>query len=238
VCGRYTLTTPDPGMLRSRFALGEAVQVERRYNVAPGDEVLAVVAGDHGAVGARLRWGLVPQWAGDGDAGLKMINARAETVRSKPAFRSAFARRRCLIVADGFYEWRRSGDQGPRAPKQAYWITRADGAPFAFAGLWASARTPQGETLRSCAIVTTAANRTLEPIHDRMPVMLGAEAESAWIASTSGAGKLDALLRPLPDDQTAMRPVGTAVNDARYDGPECLEAPRPVTAPQAAPRLF
>lgn len=238
MCGRYTLATPDPATLRSRFGLAGEVHIERRYNIAPGDEVLAVVAGSHGVVGTHLRWGLVPHWAGDGDAGLSMINARAETVRSKPAFRSAFARRRCLIVADGFYEWRRLEEDAPRAPKQAHWITRSDGAPFAFAGLWASARTAEGETLRSCAIVTTAANRTLEPIHDRMPVILDVEAEPAWIASTTSAGELAALLRPLAEEETAVRPVGNAVNDARYDGAACLEPPRPAVAAAPAPRLF
>lgn len=237
MCGRYTLAAPDPGTLRSRFTLGESVRVERRYNVAPGDEVLAAIAEDEGLVGVRLRWGLVPHWAGDGKSGSSMINARAETVRSKPAFRAAFARRRCLIIADGFYEWQRQ-ERALRAPKQAYWITRADGAPFAFAGLWASARTSEGETLRTCAIVTTSANRAVEPIHDRMPVILSADDEAAWLAPTSNAEHLVGLLAPLPDDHTAVRPVGSAVNDARYDGPECLEPARPADAPVRAPRLF
>ncbi len=239
MCGRYTLSAPDPGMLRSRFGLGESVAVQRRYNVAPGDDVLAVVAGDHRGTATHLRWGLVPHWAANRpNAGLSMINARAETVRSKPAFRSSFERRRCLIIADGFYEWRRLEKPGPRAPRQAYWITRADHAPFAFAGLWASARTTQGETLRTCAIVTTAANRTLEPIHDRMPVILDVEAEGAWLAAASGTDELRRLLRALPDDQIAAQPVGSAVNDARYDGPECLEPPSPAAVPPSPPRLF
>lgn len=239
MCGRYTLSAPDTGMLCSRFGLAGAMPVERRYNIAPGDEVLSVVAGDHGAAATRLRWGLVPHWAADRrNVGLSMINARAETVCNKPAFRSAFERRRCLIIADGFYEWRRLEEHGARAPKQAYWITRADHAPFAFAGLWATARTPQGETLRTCAIVTTAANPKLEAIHDRMPVILDAEAEAAWLDAASGTDELRALLRALPDDAIALRPVGSAVNDARYDGPECLEPWRPAAIAAPQPRLF
>ena len=237
MCGRYTLATPDPRTLRARFALGEAVRVERRYNVAPGDDVLAVLMGQRGPEGARLRWGLVPPWAGDG-ARQGMINARAETVRAKPAFRSAFERRRCLIVADGFYEWCRPDGHGPRAARQAYWITRADGAPFAFAGLWASARTPTGATWRTCAIVTTAASRRLAPIHDRMPVILDPEAEHAWLRSDRPADALMTLLRPLPDERMALRPVGSAVNDARYDDPACLNPPRDAPPAAAAPRLF
>lgn len=238
MCGRYTLAVSPPGAVRARFGLDESVQVQRRYNVAPGDDVLAIVAADHGAAATHLRWGLVPHWAADGSSGLSMINARAESVRSKPAFRSAFERRRCLIVADGFYEWRRRDDGEPRARKQAYWITCADHEPFAFAGLWATARTSQGERLRTCAIVTTAANQTLDPIHDRMPVILDVESEAAWLDAASGTDELGALLRPLPDDDIAVRPVGSAVNDARYDGPECLEAPRPEAVPTPAPRLF
>jgi putative SOS response-associated peptidase YedK len=136
VCGRYSLAIPDPGSLRARFPIGEAIEVRTRYNVAPGDEVLAVTTDREGHPrGDMLRWGLVPSWAKSPDTGLKMINARLETVTEKPAFRRAFERFRCLIVADGFYEWRRAA--GPTgSPKQPFHITRVDGQVFAFAGLW------------------------------------------------------------------------------------------------------
>jgi putative SOS response-associated peptidase YedK len=133
MCGRYSLATPNPADVRARFPIGETVEVRRRYNIAPGDEVLAVTTDREGRPrGEMLRWGLVPSWAASPDTGLKMINARVETVAERPAFRRAFERFRCLIIGDGFYEWRRV----PTGPKQAFHITRGDGALFAFAGLW------------------------------------------------------------------------------------------------------
>ena len=224
MCGRYTLATPDLGQLRARWPLAESLQIERRYNVAPGDDVLAVVqrADDAAPEGTLLRWGLVPFWAKDPKAvAAKTINARAETVAERPAYRDAFERRRCLIVADGFFEW--SGGV-------PHWITREDGAPFAFAGLWASWR-PQGasrevEPLRSCAIVTTAAAGPVRALHDRMPVILPAgDAEAVWIDPATPAGALHALLAPAGPPALAFRPVSRNVNDARHDAPDCLDPP-------------
>ena len=133
MCGRYSQTGPDPSVLRDRFPIGERVEVRRRFNVAPGDQVLAVTTDREGAPrGEVLRWGLVPHWADDpAKLGLKLINARSETMAEKPAFRDAFARRRCLVVADGFYEW----EKRPDGTTQPWWVTRPDGEPFAFAGL-------------------------------------------------------------------------------------------------------
>jgi putative SOS response-associated peptidase YedK len=236
MCGRYSLAGADTGSLRDRFGLGERVVVRRRFNVAPGDDVLTVTAGRDGAHrGDVLRWGLVPHWAPDPAAGARMINARAETVAEKPAFRDAFARRRCLVLADGFFEWERPA-LSPGVPKQAWWVTRADGAPFAFAGVWATWR-PGGtdsDPLRTCAIVTTRANRAVAGIHDRMPVILPAGAEAAWLDAGTPPGALRALLAPLPEAETALRRVGSAVNDARHDEPDCLDPPPP--SPQ--PALF
>jgi putative SOS response-associated peptidase YedK len=223
MCGRYTLAGPDPSQLRARFPIGERLEVRRRYNVAPGDDVLAVVQRDPGGEpeGALLRWGLVPFWAPDAAAlGVKTINARAETVAERPAYRDAFERRRCLILADGFYEW--SGGV-------PHWITREDGAPFAFAGLWASWR-PKGasrdvEPLRSCAIVTTAAAGPVRDLHDRMPVILAPAQESLWIDPSSPADELHAVCAPQAAPALAFRPVSRAVNDARHDGPDCLDPP-------------
>ena len=141
MCGRYTLAGPDPSSLRDRFGIGESVQIRRRYNVAPGDDVLAVTTDREGAPrGQVLRWGLVPHWAKDPKAlGLKLINARSETMAEKPSFRDAVERRRCLVIADGFYEWEKRSSR-VRGAKQPWWITRADHEPFAFAGLWATWR--------------------------------------------------------------------------------------------------
>ena len=219
MCGRYTLAAPNPAEVRARFPIGESVEVRRRYNVAPGDEVLAVTTDKAGQPrGELLRWGLVPSWAKRPDTGLKMINARVETVTERPAFRRAFERYRCLIIADGFYECRRM----PSGPKQAFHIARAGGGVFAFAGLWSIWHGEDGERLRTCTILTTAANPAVAPLHDRMPVILAPDAESAWLAPTDSPESLRRLLGGLEPADTALRPVGSAVNDARYDGPECL----------------
>ncbi len=216
MCGRYTLATPNPAQLRSRFALGESLELRRRFNVAPGDHVAAVVQRDGEPHGALLRWGLVPHWAKDpGDLGVTTINARAETVAERPAYREAFATRRCLIVADGFYEW---------SAGVPHWITRSDGAPFAFAGLWASWRpAPDVEPLRSCAIVTTAATERLRALHDRMPVILASSDEARWLHPDTPPERLHPLLRGF--EATVHRPVSRVVNDARHDAPDCLDPP-------------
>jgi putative SOS response-associated peptidase YedK len=221
MCGRFTLASTPPTALRQRFPLDESVEIRRRWNAAPGDELVAVVMREGAATGALLRWGLVPPWADDPSVGFKMINARAETVAEKPAYREPFQRGRCLIVADGFYEWQREGKRQP------FHITRGDGEPFAFAGLRTAWRDPHGELLRSCTIVTTQANAAIEQIHPRMPVILDPADEEAWLDPGTPAEHLHQLLRPLPEAQTHARPVSKAVNDARYDGPECLADPVP-----------
>jgi putative SOS response-associated peptidase YedK len=224
VCGRYTLAGPDPASLRERFPIGESVAFRRRYNVAPGDDVLAVTPDREGAPrGELLRWGLVPYWAKDPKTlGLKLINARSETMLTNGAFRDA---RRCLVVADGFYEW----EARPGETKQPWWVTRPDGEAFAFAGLWSTWRPADGvEPLRSVAIVTTAASDQLAHIHDRMPVMLPREAETAWLDHDTQPQALLDLCVALRETRTVA--VGSAVNDARHDEPNCLErAPPPLT---------
>jgi putative SOS response-associated peptidase YedK len=220
MCGRYTLATPDPSQLRARFPIGERLELRRRFNVAPGDDVLAVVRRPQSEPeGALLRWGLVPYWAADPtQLGVKTINARAETVAERPAYRDAFARRRCLILADGFYEW---------SAGTPYWITREDGEPFAFAGLWATWRPRDAgdvEPLRSCAIVTTAAAGPVRELHDRMPVILERDEEQRWLDPDAPADELAQLLLP-SGPALATRPVSRAVNDARHDAPDCLDPP-------------
>jgi putative SOS response-associated peptidase YedK len=224
MCGRYTLSAPDPAAVRSRFALEESIDVRQRFNVAPGDDVLAVTTDREGRPrGETLRWGLVPAWAKSPDTGLKMINARLETVAERPAFRRAFERYRCLLVADGFYEWR----PVPGGPKRPFHITRRDGALFAFAGLWSIWHGADGGTLRTCTILTRAANPAIASLHDRMPVILDRRFEGDWLDTGTPAERLDEILRGLPAAETALTEVGTAVNDARYDGPECLAPPAP-----------
>jgi putative SOS response-associated peptidase YedK len=219
VCGRYTLAAPNPAEVRGRFPIGESIEVRQRFNVAPGDEVLAVTTDrDGNPRGELLRWGLVPSWAKQPDTGLKMINARVETVAERPAFKRAFERYRCLIIADGFYEWRRQ----PSGPKQAFHIARSDARPFAFAGLWSIWYGEDDHKLRTCTILTTAASTAIAPLHDRMPVILDRGAESAWLKPGQPAARLHELLGGLAPDNTVLRAVGPAVNDARYDGPECL----------------
>ena len=223
MCGRYTLSNPDPAKLRARFEISESIDVddEPRYNIAPTDPVLAVRRRDDGGRDlGRLRWGLVPgQWAMR--SGPPLINARTETLASQPAFAESFRERRCLIPADGFYEWL-SDERG----KRPVWVSRPDGELFAFAGVWAELRQRGSDgVLHSCAIVTCAPNDLLRPVHDRMPVILDPGAEAAWIASDDDPEELLGLLVPAPDESLVLREVSDAVNDVRQDG-EHLIAPR------------
>lgn len=231
MCGRYTLATPDPAEIRARFGIGAAIEIRPRFNVAPGDEVLAVTTDREGQRrGELLRWGLVPSWSKSPASGLKMINARVETVAKRPAFRGSLERFRCLIVADGFYEWQRM----PDGRKQAFHISLGSGELFAFAGLWSIWRAPDGSKLRSCTILTTAANAAIAPLHDRMPVILAPDAERSWLAHGRPVEALWETLGGAPSSRIQLRAVGPAVNDARYDGPECLAAP----GEQQQPALF
>jgi putative SOS response-associated peptidase YedK len=185
-----------------------------------------------------MRWGLVPSWAHDPKIGDRLINARAESVAEKPAFKTAFRKRRCIMPADGFYEWRRiSGKQ-----KQPVFVHRRDGEPIAFAGLWEVWRdhaTPDAPWLVSCAIVTTRANATMEPIHDRMPVMLPENAWDTWLDVRVGARDvLEPLLVPAPDATIELWPVSSAVNNAANNGPELVERVEPEPEPEPPPTLF
>ena len=225
MCGRYSLAAPDPAQIRARFPVGESVQVRRRYNVAPTDEVLAVTTNREGAPrGELLRWGLVPSWAQSPKVGARMINARVESVAEKSAFRTAFQRFRCLVIADGFYEWQR-GDSDPGNRKRPFRIARDDGAPFAFAGLWSIWHGPQDQTLRTCTIITRPANERIAALHDRMPVILDPEHEADWLDLATPPLVLQEILTGLPAERTAVTEVGLAVNDAHHDEPDCLDPP-------------
>jgi putative SOS response-associated peptidase YedK len=221
MCGRYTLTDPDPRLLRFRFGLTEAAVIEQapRYNVAPTDPVLAVRLNTDGErEPGTLRWGLIPHQADPDAFDRLLINARAETVAEAPAFRDAFQAHRCLIVADGFYEWRQE-----ETGKKPVWITRPSREPFSFAGLWAEARRADGTSVHSCAIVTCEPGKVVAPIHDRMPVILVQEDESEWLDPETGEEELRALL--VPTDDLTVTEVSDAVNDVRQDGPALIEPP-------------
>ena len=222
MCGRYTLASPNPAEVRSRFAIGESVPVRQRFNVAPGDDVLAVTTDREGAPrGEQLRWGLVPSWSKDATTGLKMINARVETVTERPAYRACL---RALPLPD---PGRRLLRVAARRQRSQAAVSHHPGRRrlFAFAGLWSIWHAPDGGKLRTCTILTTAANSAVAPLHDRMPVILAEDTESTWLDAAAKPDQLLEILDSLSPSATALRPVSTAVNDARYDGPECLAEP-------------
>ena len=222
MCGRYTLIS-NICELQGRFGfVMDSPAPAPRYNIAPAQPVLAVV-NDGERRGDMMRWGLVPSWAKDIKIGARMINAVSETAATKPAFRSAFRRRRCLVLADGFYEWRKEGKQ--RVPMYFY---QKSGEPMALAGLWETWKSPEGELVRSCAILTTAANSFIEPVHHRMPVILSAETEPLWLdPMTETPGTLEPLLLPAPPELLDVREVSPTVNNVRNDGPDCIAAVPP-----------
>ena len=218
MCGRFTLRTPLPVLARQfEFGLGNA-QLSLRYNVAPSQDVATVRLADGKRQLALLRWGLIPSWAKDAKIGYSTINARSDTVATKPAFRSAYKSRRCLVLADGYYEWLRVGKT-----KQPYLYEVNGGKPFAFAGLWESWRgsaAPNTPAVESCTILTTDPNELARKVHDRMPVILEPSDYSVWLnPDTSDVGY---LLAPFAADAMTAKPVSTFVNNARNEGPECI----------------
>lgn len=224
MCGRYVSSTP-PDELARYFgaALGAERLVGPDHNVAPTRKVLTVLE-DGGARTLDLaRWGLVPAWAKDLSIGNRMINARAETVATKNAFKKAFRRHRCIIPADGFYEWTTEPGQ---KQKQPWFIHRPDGEPFAFAGLWETWRGPDRdqEPLRSCTILTGAANETMSEIHDRMPIILPPSAWDTWLdPAVDDTEELGRFLVPAPPELIRFHPVTTEVNNARNQGEHLVE---------------
>lgn len=234
MCGRFTLHTP-------RDCIRAALAVERdsavpeqafnRYNIAPSQTVAAVRASPVDGVRelVALHWGLIPSWAKEAQSGYQMINARAETVAEKPAFRTAFRSRRCLIPADGFFEWQSL--PGERA-KQPWYMSRSDGQPFAFAGLWEcwEPRDGNGQPIESCTIIVTSANELVSSIHDRMPVILDPGDYQLWLDPANRDSQvLSGLLRPYPAQSMAARPVSRRVNSPSNDSSDCIEpiAPTP-----------
>ena len=231
MCGRFTLRTPA-AILKDYFGLGDLPGLTPRYNIAPTQPVGALRTTPAGRDWGELRWGLVPNWAKDPAIGSRMINARAETLAVKPAFRDAFEQRRCAIPADGFYEWQKLDGGG----KQPYHLSRASGEPFAFAGLWDRWRDrASGVVIESCTVITTTPNELLAPIHDRMPVMLDCEGTIEWLREESVAAALEVLLQPFPAELMRAVPVSSHVNRPANDGPACVA---PAARPVGPPRLF
>ena len=216
VCGRFSLTW-NLNELQGRFAfITERTALEPKYNIAPTDPVLTVI--NDGLRRAEImRWGLVPFWAKDPKIGSRMINAVGETVATTPAFRSAYKKRRCLVLANGFYEWKKDGKR--RTP---IYLTLKSGDAMAFAGLWEIWQSPDGEYVRSCTVVTTTPNSLIKPVHNRMPVILSEESESLWLDPLTEDPKVLApLLMPAPPELMAAHVVSDYVNSIRSQGPEC-----------------
>lgn len=219
MCGRYTLAV-QLDLIADRFACKvECAPIPPRYNIAPGQPAPVVVQQD----GRRLRlmkWGLVPSWAKEDSIGYKMINARAETLHEKPSFRKALEQRRCIIPADGFFEWRKEADGKSKTPMR---IVRRDRSLFGLAGLWDRWLNAEGEELLTYTIMTTTPNDLIEKVHNRMPVILNPQAEEAWLTEgRPDINSLARLLEPYPSDQLEMYPVSKVVNNPRSDSPECI----------------
>jgi putative SOS response-associated peptidase YedK len=218
MCGRYTLKTPVEELAEEFGFEASSVELPPNYNVAPTQEVAAILEEGGKRRLELLRWGLIPSWADDPSIGSRMINARSETAPEKPSFRRAFRERRCLIPADGFYEWQRTN-----GAKQPYYIRMKEGRPFAFAGLWESWKDDGGPEIRSCTILTTKPNALAAEIHDRMPVILPAGSYDAWLDPETGRDELYGLLAPYPEDEMEAYPVSRLVNSPQNNDPRCIE---------------
>jgi putative SOS response-associated peptidase YedK len=222
MCGRFTLRS-SPQAVAEAFCLPEAPDLLPRFNIAPGQPV-AVVRQEPRAEGrelALLRWGLIPAWADDPSIGNRLANARSETAATKPSFRRAFRSRRCLVVADGFYEWQRTNGR-----KQPYFVGLQNDRPFGLAGLWERWE-KHGEPVESCTILTTDANELMQPIHERMPVIIPPDQYGLWLdPRCQDTGMLAKLLRPFPSEGMLAYRVSTLVNNAKNDVPQCVEAMR------------
>lgn len=219
MCGRFTLTA-SVDVVQDLFEVQRLPGLGARYNIAPTQQVLAIRDDEDGQREAvMLRWGLIPHWAEDKSIGSKLINARAETAAQKPAFRHSFEKRRCLIAADGFFEWKRTS-----SGKQPYWMQLSDGGPFGFAGLWTRWRDEDAEEwLHTCTILTTTPNELVKPVHNRMPVILAREDHATWLSAETVPGRLNELLGPFPADRMRATAVSTRVNRVANDDAGCVE---------------
>jgi putative SOS response-associated peptidase YedK len=237
MCGRYTLTSA-PEALRALLRYEEQPNFPPRYNVAPTQPIAIVRLVDGKHHFALVRWGLLPSWVKDPKTFTLLINARGESAAEKPAFRAAMKRRRCLIPADGFYEWQAAGDR-----KRPFYVRAKSGVPLAFAGLWETWTGPNGEELETATIVTTQANRTLAAVHDRMPVIVAPDAFDLWLDTTNvDATTAAALIQPAPEGLLQAYEISTAVNRTANDNPKLLEPvgvapPEPVKPPAPPKRV-
>ena len=237
MCGRFSLTTP-PEILAEHFDLAEVPDLEPRYNIAPTQDVAVVRGTGRGAggqagnptrVGGKrlelMRWGLLPARGGSPGAGAPLINARCETVMDKPSFREAFLERRCLVLADGFFEWKLVDGR-----KQPIYFMLRDRTPFAFAGIWERWLASDGRPVESCAILTCEPNELVQPVHDRMPVILDRGAHPTWLdLGMDPVTHLTSLLHPFPAEEMQSHPVSPAVNNASHETEECVAPYRYVT---------
>jgi putative SOS response-associated peptidase YedK len=216
MCGRFSLTA-DISVLQELFQFEWDAELMPRYNIAPSQTVLTVISNGEKRIGMGMKWGLVPYWAKDPKIGYKMINARAETVEEKASFKHPFKRRRCLILADGFYEWKKEDNR-----KQPYRIQLKGRKPFAFAGLW-EIWNKGGEPLHSCTIITTTPNEKMKEIHDRMPVIVPEDALDIWLnPKMDDTTYLKTLLVPYPSNEMEVYPVSTLVNSPKNDVEDVL----------------
>lgn len=231
MCGRFTNSQRKSDEIQQPLEaqLGiEPPEDDRgyeRFNIAPTQEVLAAVEDQGGRRMESLRWGLVPRWAKDLRIGYKMINARAETIDERPAYRGLVrhSKHRCLIFADGYYEWQKPED--PKQPRRPFHFSLEDGEPFCFAGLWTNWNAPDGAVVPSCTIVTCEANELARPIHERMPVMLAdPESWESWLDPGVESAAARELLVPISAERMIVRPANPIVNSARKEGPDCLAA--------------
>jgi putative SOS response-associated peptidase YedK len=224
MCGRYALHGPQ-SRLREYFDLRDCAVWEPRYNIAPQSDILVVrQRPEVGRVGQLVRWGLIPRWAKDPAIGLKLNNARAETVAEKPSFKMSFERHRCLIPANGFYEWQAVSENGkPR--KQPWYVCPAnDGEFFAMAGLLAAWKSPEGQDIVTACVITTTSNEVMAPIHDRMPVMLAPPQFGAWLdPAWRDTAALSRFLLPAPARSMVAYPVGRRVGNSRNEGPDLID---------------
>jgi len=220
MCGRYTLTTNIETLQRVFPTVEIPITLTARYNIAPTQQV-AVIANNAPQQLQFFRWGLIPPWAKDKAIGNRMINARAETLAEKPSFRNAYKRRRCLVLADGMYEWSKTKNRGKKQPTYIHLKSRQ---PFAMAGLWETWQSPEGATILSCTIITTTPNELVAPLHHRMAVILPTTAYAQWLSADEQPPLLlDELLQPYPAEEMAAYPVSTMVNSPKQDTPACIE---------------